>query len=437
MEERELNRRGFLDREQYESALDALVHPVHVPGGLGACPDEGEFAHAKDIDYTADRVFTAIEGMPAGVDLSVGRVFSPVFDQGTRSTCLASAVVSLMEYYHRMTASPAPPLSREFFHYRLMLPKVDAYRKFLEAPQKDEAFNRYYQDNYDSKLSQESNLRKSMASWREMYYSGSSIRRAYDVLKSEGICPEELQPYVAVPHPDTGEHLLDINPPEDLAALMAQPSWLAYSVKREESLQMLTGNSVDSYRRALSGWSDDPLLSFTPMPVVFGLTLFQSCQSEYVLRTGWLSCPLPHGDEVFGGHALLAVGYRDTDLAPGGGYVIARNSWGEHFAWAYPAHHGYVRIPYAYIAHYAFPSTFTIRDDFSDVELEEDREWAPYMQVAKQDMRDSRGGMTIPCDAAILVDRNGLAELDTLENRRRFKENNYKWEVNSRMEERL
>ena len=124
---------------------------------------------------------------------------------------------------------------------------------------------------------------------------------------------------------------------------------------------------------------------------------------------------------------MLAVGYQDSDLVPGGGYVIARNSWGEKFAWDYPAHSGHLRIPYAYIEHYAFSTAFTIVDDFTDVQCAADRMWTPYTRIAEKDMRDSRGRLAIRRGEAILLDKEGLAERDTPENRRRFKEKNFSW----------
>ena len=51
-----------------------------------------------------------------------------------------------------------------------------------------------------------------------------------------------------------------------------------------------------------------------------------------------------------GGHALCFAGYADDASYPGGGYFLARNSWGTKWAPESPDGAGYARIPYAYMA---------------------------------------------------------------------------------------
>ena len=50
-----------------------------------------------------------------------------------------------------------------------------------------------------------------------------------------------------------------------------------------------------------------------------------------------------------GGHALCLAGYADDPSVPGGGYFIARNSWGADWASESPERAGYAMIPYAYV----------------------------------------------------------------------------------------
>src|SRR5262249_10772479 len=56
---------------------------------------------------------------------------------------------------------------------------------------------------------------------------------------------------------------------------------------------------------------------------------------------------IPPPSQVFDGHTVAEVGYRDDPSQPGGGVLIFRNSngprWGEN---------GYAYIPYAYIQQY-------------------------------------------------------------------------------------
>jgi len=73
-------------------------------------------------------------------------------------------------------------------------------------------------------------------------------------------------------------------------------------------------------------------------PFVFGFTVYDSFESEEVAKTGQLNMPSA-GENVVGGHAVLAVGYDDTQNR-----FIVRNSWGS--SWAMK---GYFTMPYGYL----------------------------------------------------------------------------------------
>lgn len=53
----------------------------------------------------------------------------------------------------------------------------------------------------------------------------------------------------------------------------------------------------------------------------------------------------PPQDPMMGGHAIVLAGYKDDTTAPGGGYVIFRNSWTASWGDG-----GYGYLPYAYLA---------------------------------------------------------------------------------------
>lgn len=73
-------------------------------------------------------------------------------------------------------------------------------------------------------------------------------------------------------------------------------------------------------------------------PFVFGFTVYSSFESSEVAKTG--DAPMPGtGEEVLGGHAVLAVGYDDKAQR-----FTVRNSWGPHWG-----KHGYFTLPYAYL----------------------------------------------------------------------------------------
>lgn len=79
-------------------------------------------------------------------------------------------------------------------------------------------------------------------------------------------------------------------------------------------------------------------------PIVFGISLFESFDKQR--KRGMV--PLPTPTEVsraaHGGHAMLCVGYSDTDKV-----FIVRNSWGEDWG-----DNGYCYIPYAYLINEKF-----------------------------------------------------------------------------------
>jgi len=81
-------------------------------------------------------------------------------------------------------------------------------------------------------------------------------------------------------------------------------------------------------------------------PVVIGIKVYESFESEQVAQTG--NVPLPkRGEKLQGGHAVLVVGYKDDATYKSRGVVICRNSWGE--SWG---DKGYFYLPYSYFASY-------------------------------------------------------------------------------------
>ncbi len=81
-------------------------------------------------------------------------------------------------------------------------------------------------------------------------------------------------------------------------------------------------------------------------PVVIGIQVYESFESDQVAETGIV--PLPTRSEQFlGGHAVLAVGYWDDAKIKGRGVVICRNSWGENWG-----DKGYFYLPYNYCVSY-------------------------------------------------------------------------------------
>jgi papain like protease len=81
-------------------------------------------------------------------------------------------------------------------------------------------------------------------------------------------------------------------------------------------------------------------------PVLLGLPCYNFWKnSGQARRGGRLRKHLP-GETKLGGHAVCAVGYRDDLAAPGGGYIIIRNSWGTDWGSENVDAVGYGHVPY-------------------------------------------------------------------------------------------
>jgi C1A family cysteine protease len=154
--------------------------------------------------------------------------------------------------------------------------------------------------------------------------SGASLRDGIKTLVKAGDCEESRWPY-------------------DITQFAVKPSVDAYA----EALE----HQVVSYYRIKSTMEMKHTLSLG-FPFVFGFAVYDSFESEVVASTGIV--PLPHASErLLGGHAVMAVGYDDTQNR-----FIVRNSWGTNWGDG-----GYCYMPYAYLGNAYLASDFwTIRD---------------------------------------------------------------------------
>jgi len=140
--------------------------------------------------------------------------------------------------------------------------------------------------------------------------AGARIRDGIKTLVSLGVCPESDWPY----------------DPKQFA-MKPTPTCYQEAVSRRISLYQRLAGSSDMLNCLAGGF-----------PVVFGITIYQSFESDAVAQTGIV--PMPGRDEtVLGGHAVMAVGY---DLSKG--RFTVRNSWG--VGWG---DKGYFYLPFAYI----------------------------------------------------------------------------------------
>lgn len=150
---------------------------------------------------------------------------------------------------------------------------------------------------------------------------GANIRDGLKVLQHMGVCPESDFPYVVG------------------GFAQAPPANAVADAKKY---------TITSYSR-LPGITALKAAIVNKQPVVFGIAVYQSFESN-VGADGKVPMPAP-GEELLGGHAILAVGYHDDANAPGGGWVHLNNSWGTGHG-----DHGRYYLPYAYASNatYAF-----------------------------------------------------------------------------------
>ncbi len=154
--------------------------------------------------------------------------------------------------------------------------------------------------------------------------SGAQIRDGIKVVAKQGVPPETDWPY-------------------DITKFADKPSQKAY----QDALQ----DKAVSYSRLTQTLSQMKGCLASGYPFVFGFTVYDSFESQQVAQTGIVQLPAA-GESVIGGHAVLAVGYDDSQHR-----FIVRNSWGN--GWGMQ---GYFTMPYAYLTDRGLASDFwTIR----------------------------------------------------------------------------
>jgi C1A family cysteine protease len=141
--------------------------------------------------------------------------------------------------------------------------------------------------------------------------SGAQIRDGIKSVASQGDCPESEWPY------DTSK--FTNKPPQKCFDDAVQHKAVQYQ-RTIRDLNQMKGCLASGY------------------PFVFGFTVYQSFESQEVAKSGHASMPSP-GEQSVGGHAVVAVGYDDSQ-----GWFIVRNSWGT--GWGME---GYFTLPYAYL----------------------------------------------------------------------------------------
>lgn len=149
---------------------------------------------------------------------------------------------------------------------------------------------------------------------------GAEIRDGIKVVSSLGVCPESEFPY------------LD-------ALLTMKPSAQCYADAKKYA--------VVNYRAVSQDLNQLKACLASGYVFPFGITVYESFESDQVAQTGMVPMPTPD-ETVVGGHAICAVGYDDSKQA-----FIVRNSWGSGWGIA-----GYFYLPYDYVINENLASDF-------------------------------------------------------------------------------
>jgi C1A family cysteine protease len=161
--------------------------------------------------------------------------------------------------------------------------------------------------------------------------SGAFISDGVLSLFSQGCCHESLWPYTDA---TSGQR-----------TYLTKPSTAAYV----DALKYKLSSFAWTNPLWVGGMPDISTLKqqiANQNPIVFGTNVYNSFESNSVLKTGFVPVPNTSTESLLGGHALVIVGYNDSLKSPDKrytGHFIVRNSWGTSVG-----DKGYFYLPYAY-----------------------------------------------------------------------------------------
>lgn len=251
----------------------------------------------RDLPDARDHFYAVPEetrtSLPSSTDLRSG--LPACYDQGQIGSCTANAIAGAVEFTVRKENLPDFMPSRLFIYY--------------------------------NERSIEGNVGTD---------SGAQIRDGVKSVSTQGVCAESEWPYDATPADANGQF-----PAGDPAA--EKPTDQCY----QDALK----NTVNSYQRVIQNLDQLRGCLAEGYPFVFGFTVYASFESQQVAETGVVPMPAS-SEQVLGGHAVLAVGYDDSQQR-----FLVRNSWGTSWGQG-----GYFTMPYEYVTNAGLASDFwTVR----------------------------------------------------------------------------
>lgn len=257
------------------------------------------FGWVRDLPDLRDHVYAAPEvspgsALPASADLSSG--LPACYDQGQIGSCTANSIAGAFEFALRKENLTDFMPSRLFIYYN----------------------ERAMEGHVGSD-------------------SGAQLRDGLKSIGTQGVCAETEWPYdIAPADPNTGQF-----PSGSHEATKPSKQCYADALKNTATSYQRVPQTLDQMRGCLaSGY-----------PFVFGFTVYSSFESQQVAQTGEMPMPQP-GEQVLGGHAVLATGYDDAQQR-----FLVRNSWGT--SWGKD---GYFSMPYEYLTNTSLASDlWTVR----------------------------------------------------------------------------
>jgi C1A family cysteine protease len=242
---------------------------------------------SRDYLYAVPR--TVLSALPDSVDLS--EKCPPVYDQGQIGSCTANAIAAAFEF--------------------------DLIRQGLADFLPSRLFIYYNERRIEGHVATD---------------SGAQIRDGVKSVHRQGVCTESLWPY-----DDTPADVEGVFAPTSRARQRPDPACYTAAAK----------NTVTTYHRAVRDLDQLRGCLADGFPVVFGFSVYTSFESRQVADTGVMPMPRP-GEDLLGGHAVLAVGYDDASQ-----HFLVRNSWGKDWGKG-----GYFTMPYAYLSETSLSSDF-------------------------------------------------------------------------------